>query len=65
MNDSDYWTVQAMKTYGGGFVQALAVTIERADDENLARIKRTWPEYWAMYEELGAKLAAKDAEART
>lgn len=44
-------TMQAMERYGGGFVKTLAA-IARADAENLAKIKATWPEYWAKYEQL-------------
>jgi len=52
MNDNDYKTVEAMETFGGSFVQALAVAARRADPDNLAKIKATWPEYWAQYEEM-------------
>ncbi len=47
-----------METYGGSFVKALAGAARHADDENLRRIKATWPEYWVTY---GA-YAVADAE---
>jgi len=61
MNDRDqrlrdYWTLQAMLKFGGGFVKCLAKATEHADPINLSKIKATWPEYWAEYEEKGRKL---------
>ena len=54
MTDREYATISAMLKYGGSFVQALARAALAADAENLARIKRAWPEYWKTYEEMGA-----------
>lgn len=56
----DFWVLKAMRGYGGGFVNALSEAALRADDDNLRRIKATWPEYWQKYAELGATL--RDAE---
>ena len=53
---SDYWTVKAMKTYGGGFVKALAEAASQADAINLQRIKNAWPEYWSKYSDMGESL---------
>ena len=53
---SDYWTIQAMKCGGGSFVQALGEAAQRADDDNLRRIKDAWPEYWEGYEKRGEQL---------
>ena len=53
MNERDYYTVKAMKIYGGSFVVALAHAVELADSVNLEKIKTTWPEYWKQYEEMG------------
>lgn len=50
MNEKDYGTVQAMKKYGGSFVQHLAGLAERADSDNLELIKTTWSTYWEQYE---------------
>lgn len=56
MNDQDFWTVKAMRVFGGSFVVALADCMERADESNFAKIKITWPEYMKQYEEMGQKL---------
>lgn len=58
-NERDYWTVQAMREYGGSFVQSLAELAERADPINLEKIKETWPEYWQQYELEGKKMQTK------
>ena len=61
MNDT-YWTVKAMRLWGGSFVKALAECVIAADDENLEKIKRTWPKYWEKYFDLGQGLKEKDAK---
>lgn len=53
--ESDIKTVEAMKKYGGGFVQALAVCFERADAENLMKLKVTFNDYWHQYLEMSKK----------
>lgn len=55
-NEQDYWTVQAMKTYGGSFVKKLAELVQLADSNNLELIKTTWHVYWSQYEDMGKKL---------
>lgn len=55
----DYWTIEAMARYGGLFVKALAECARRADRQNLAKIKATWPEYWGEYEIKGRELEVK------
>ncbi len=52
MNDLDLDVIEAMEKYGGSFVQALAVAASRADADNLAKIKATWPEYWKQYTDM-------------
>lgn len=47
--DEDLAIIEAMRKYGGGFAAALARAALVADDENMMRIKATWPEYWASY----------------
>lgn len=59
MND-DYWTVQAMKEFGGSFVKALADAFFSADDHNRHLIKETWPGPWEHYLRLGQQLKRKD-----
>jgi len=38
-----------MIMYGGKFVQRLGHAIIAADNDNLGRIKETWPKYWFEY----------------
>lgn len=52
MTYEDIKVVDAMKQYGGGFVNALAEAAMRADSDNLRRIKETWPEYWDEHKQL-------------
>lgn len=52
MVDQDLKVIEAMEKYGGSFVVALAQAARRADADNLARIKATWPEYWQQYTEM-------------
>ena len=58
--DETYWTIQAMRTFGGSFVQALGEAASRADSTNLQRIKTAWPEYWKEYTEHGKYLKQKE-----
>lgn len=44
--------VNAMRDFGGSFVQALAAAFERADAENFEKLKTAFPEYWAEYADL-------------
>lgn len=55
----DYFTIDAMEKWGGSFVKLLGALARHADDENLQKIKDTWPKYWALYEEDGRKLQAE------
>jgi len=40
---------EAMREYGGMFVSFLGCALHNADNENAAKIKATWPEYWERY----------------
>lgn len=43
MSQNDVHTItQALKTYGGGFMQALAEALTRADEKNRQKILLTW-----------------------
>lgn len=55
MAEQDLLVIEAMEKYGGSFVVALAQAARRADADNLARIKATWPEYWQQYTEMADK----------
>ena len=49
---TDWDVVEAMRTYGGSFVQALAVCYQRADVENQHRLRDAFPEIWVEYQQL-------------
>ena len=49
MTEQDHKVIKAMLRYGGSFVQSLANCAMRADANNLAKIKATWPDYWQEY----------------
>ncbi len=49
---TDLEVIDAMRTYGGSFVQALATAFSRADGENHKRLKAAFPELWDEHEEL-------------
>jgi hypothetical protein len=58
-----YWIFEAMRKFGGGFVKLLGNLGAHADDNNIARIRGAWPEYWKQYEEMGISLQkSKDKE---
>lgn len=43
---------RAMETFGGSFVKKLAELLPLADDENLERLVKTFPEYFEQYKEM-------------
>lgn len=61
--ERDYWTMDAMEKYGGGFVQILSTLARHADATNFAKIKDTWPDYWSEYEARGREMEAKGEHA--
>jgi hypothetical protein len=56
MDEELYWTMRAMKQFGGGFVKALADALAQADHINREKIQNTWPEYMQQYGDMGRKL---------
>jgi len=54
MKDDDWGVLEAMTTYGGSFVQALAEAARRADPTNYARLRHAFPDVWAEYREKAA-----------
>lgn len=52
MSDEEMKIVEAMKTYGGSFVKALAEAYIRADHYNRGKIRATWDDYWNTYKEM-------------
>jgi hypothetical protein len=49
MSRADFKVIENMHLFGGSFVYALARAATKADPENLAKIKATWPEIWEKY----------------
>ena len=48
--DYDYLILDAMSTYGGGFVQKLSKLARVADTTNFAKLKVTFANYWEEYD---------------
>ena len=60
MTDRDFWTIKAMKKFGGGFVKALGEACSHADPNNLAIIKSAFHMYRQQYESMGISLERID-----
>jgi hypothetical protein len=61
MKDSD--VINTMIEYGGSFVRKLGAAAIVADSENLAKIKQTWPDYWAQYSRMAKQLSEVERQA--
>jgi hypothetical protein len=61
MNSQEMSVVEAMETYGGGFVKCLAECFRHADSTNFHKLKTTFSEYWAEYEHVAQKWGKKKA----
>ena len=48
---------KTMIEYGGSFVRKLGAAALVADSDNLAKIKQTWPDYWAQYSRMAKQLS--------
>jgi pyruvate/2-oxoacid:ferredoxin oxidoreductase beta subunit len=59
---ADERTVQAMRVYGGSFIKSLAACFMWADEENYARLKAAFPDYWQKYSELGDLAEKREKE---
>ena len=46
----DYLILDAMSTYGGGFVQQLSKLARVADTVNFAKLKVSFANYWEEYD---------------
>jgi hypothetical protein len=49
MISDDIQVLEAMTTYGGGFIKKLAELASVADSENLAKLKHAFSNYWDEY----------------
>jgi hypothetical protein len=59
----DEWTLQAMRRFGGGFVQALAVAYRAADDDNRRLLRAAFDDkYGPEYRKFGAAMKAQEAD---
>lgn len=52
---SDSQVIDAMRKYGGSFVQALADAHERADPVNSLKLKQTFSLNWKRYTDIASK----------
>lgn len=53
IDKAEYWDmIQAMQTYGGGFVNSLAECMVHADNTNFQKLLDTFPEYVKQYQEM-------------
>lgn len=52
-----------MIEYGGSFVRKLGAAALVADTDNLAKIKQTWPDYWAQYSRMAKQLSEVERQA--
>ena len=60
---TDKKTIETMMEYGGSFVRKLGAAALVADDQNLRRIKNTWPEYWDQYTRMAKQLSEVEKQA--
>ena len=49
---NDYYIREAMRSFGGSFVQALAECLEHADPINYAKLEAAFPEYIKEYQKI-------------
>jgi pyruvate/2-oxoacid:ferredoxin oxidoreductase beta subunit len=49
MPEKDERVIEAMETYGGSFVKALAECLRRADVNNYQKLKNTFTDYFNEY----------------
>lgn len=59
----DFDVALTMIEYGGSFVRELGAAALVADQDNLAKIKATWPEYWAQYDRMAKQLSEVEKQA--
>ena len=59
----DFDVARTMIEYGGSFVRKLGAAALVADQDNLAKIKATWPDYWAQYAQMAKQLSEVEKQA--
>jgi hypothetical protein len=60
---NDKKTIETMMEYGGSFIRKLGAAALAADQENLTKIKATWPDYWAQYSRMAKQLSEVEKQA--
>lgn len=60
---TDKKTIETMMEYGGSFVRKLGAAALVADSDNLAKIKATWPDYWAQYDRMAKQISEVEKQA--
>jgi hypothetical protein len=60
---TDKKTIETMMEYGGSFVRKLGAAALVADPDNLAKIKATWPDYWAQYDRMAKQISEVERQA--
>jgi len=60
---TDKKIIETMMEYGGSFVRKLGAAALVADEQNLRRIKSTWPEYWSQYTRMAKQLSEVEKQA--
>ena len=58
MTTEEVKIVEAMRQFGGGFVQALAVAFQAADTRNFTRLRLAFQDVWSNYTILAAMKGA-------
>jgi hypothetical protein len=59
----DFDVARTMIEYGGSFVRKLGAAALVADQDNLSKIKSTWPDYWAQYDRMAKQLSEVEKQA--
>lgn len=59
---SDAEIITTMEKCGGAFIQALAGAARKADLNNLRRLKKAFPDYWATYQDIALQIARANVE---
>jgi hypothetical protein len=59
----DFDVARTMIEYGGSFVRKLGAAALVADQDNLVKIKATWPDYWAQYDRMAKQLSEVEKQA--
>ena len=58
---TEYEVTNAMKLYGGSFIEQLTRLYDCADNTNRQRIREAFSDYWTEYEELAEMMKKKSA----